>query len=76
MTKDEIVEMFENTAKKHCQGLNALNDMINSVSISNDTAILASVLLLLDGSIFSTMNNLAMIMCEMLSDEGGMNHDH
>ena len=73
MTKAEIFEMIENTEKKQCECLKAVNHLINSVSMSNDTAILAAILLTLNNSIFSTMNNLAMILCEMLSDEGGMN---
>ena len=73
MTKAEIFEMIENTEKKQYEWIKAVNDLVNSVSISNDTAILASILLTLNNSICSTMNNLALILCEMLSDEGGMN---
>ena len=76
MTKAEIFEMIENTEKRQCEVLKAVNDLVNSVSISNDTAVLASILLTLNDSICSTMNNLALILCEMLSDDGGMNHDH
>ena len=76
MTKAEIFEMIENTEKKQCEVLKAVNDLVNSVSISNDTSILAAILLTLNNSICSTMNNLAMILCEMLHDDGGMNHDH
>ena len=73
MTKAEIFEMIENTEKKQYECIKAVNDMIKSVSFSNDTAILASILLTLNSSICSTMNNLAMILYEMLPDEGGMN---
>ena len=72
MTKAEIFEMIENTEKRQCEVLKAVNDLIKSVSISNDTSILGSILLTLNSSICSTMNNLALILCEMLSDEGGM----
>ena len=73
MTKAEIFEMIENTEKRQCEVLKAVNDLIKSVSISNDTSMLGSILLTLNSSICSTMNNLAMILCEMLPDEGGMN---
>ena len=73
MTKAEIFEMIENTEKKQYEWIKAVNDLIKPVSFSNDTAILAAILLTLNSSICNTMNNLAMILCEMLSDEGGMN---
>lgn len=73
MTKSEIFEMIWNTEKNQCEGLKAVNHLINSVSMSNDTAILAAILLTLNNSICSTMNNLALILCEMLPDEGGTN---
>lgn len=72
MTKSEIFEMIENTEKKQYECIKAVNDMIKSVSFSNDTAILASILLTLNNNICLTMNNLALILCEMLSDDGGM----
>ena len=73
MTKAEIFKMIENTEKKQCEGLKAVNHLINSVSMSNDTSILEAILLTIKNSICSTMNNLALILCEMLPDEGGMN---
>ena len=73
MTKAEIFKMIENTEKRQGEVLKAVNDLVNSVLISNDTSILAAILLMLNDSICSTMNNLALILCEMLSAEGGMN---
>ena len=72
MTKAEIFKMIVNTEKNQCEGLKAVNHLINSVSMSNDTSILAAILLTINNSICSTMNNLALILCEMLSDEGRM----
>ena len=37
MTKAEIFKMIGNTEKNQCEVLKAVNDLVNSVSISNDT---------------------------------------
>ena len=45
----------------------------NAQMMKEHTALLLAILQVINANICNTMNNLALILCEMLPDEGGMN---
>lgn len=68
MTKTEIHEMIEGSMKAQKDAVGVVNEMLKAVSINADTAVLASILHTMTGCICDTMNNLALILCEMLPE--------
>lgn len=70
MTKTEILEKIEDSAKKQCEAVSVANDLIKSVSMSEDTIALVSVLHTMNGCVCDTLNNISLILCEMLPKEG------
>ena len=68
MTKAELIEMIEGSVKAQKDAVGAVNEILKAVSINADTLVLASILHTMTGCICDTMNNLALILCEMLPE--------
>lgn len=73
MTKTELFNRIKRTSEDHYEEIKDVNELIREFPISNDTALLLAILQVINANICNTMNNLALILCEMLPDEGGMN---
>lgn len=73
MTKAEIFKRIEDGAKVQTEVIKVVNELFKSVSLSADTAVLAAILHSINSSICDTMNNLALILCEMLPEEEDYN---
>lgn len=69
MTKAEILERIDGDAKLQKDAIEAVNKLLKSVSMSDDTVALAAILHTICGCMCDTMNTLALILCEMLPEE-------
>lgn len=69
MTKTEILKRIENTSKLQQKAIETVNELIESVSMSDAELVLAAVLHTANGCICDMMNNIALILCEMLSEK-------
>lgn len=69
MTKAEILKMIEGGAEAQKQAIEMVNKVLESVSVSDDTLVLASILHTMCGCFCDTMNNLSLILCKMLPEE-------
>lgn len=69
MTKAEIRKTIEGTMKGQKEAVSLVNKLLKSVSMSEDTVMLVSVLHTMNGCICDTLNNISLILCEMLHEE-------
>lgn len=69
MTKAEITKMIENQKKAQGKAVEMLNAMIKLPSVGADATLIASLIGIVNATIFDTMTTLALILCEMLTEE-------
>lgn len=69
MTKAEIIKTIEGSMKGQKEAVSVVNKLLKSVSMSEDTVMLVSVLHTMNGCICDTLNNISLILCEMLPEE-------
>lgn len=69
MTKAEILERIDGSVKAQKDAIVVVNELLKSVSMSGDAAVLAAILHTMTGCICDTMNNLSLILCEMMPED-------
>ena len=69
MTKTEILKKIENNVETQKDAVKVVNEVLKSVPMSDDAAVLGAVLHTMNGCMCDTMNTLALILCEMLPEK-------
>lgn len=69
MTKADILKRIEEQKTAQCEGVRSLSKILAMPAVGTDATVIASILNIINGTIFDTMTTLALILCEMMPEE-------